>query len=358
MAIIHNLSDPTDNLSGFDPAAGHSDGETIGSGWVYWKICEAMRAFDSNWKLITASSPTPTFLQAEVLGLVAEPALNFQSSTTSGAIRMYRADDPGLAAATPSAFIYHFGSASSSYYRYGMTMGLYYKVSGGSIATAFVGGAGAGNFSTFNAYYASSPQYKPYASNRAGSSTTTTTMANIAKCVFWKSSNCFMITGIDKVDNSYKGHLALFFPSNAGYRDGIGATTEGTDLAAVYGFTHDGTMGVERFSETITYSYNNVSSLLSPMCSGGIMGSALMNWSSANQLISGKLRFGLYNDTSGHLLKCISDEIEGIRIVNTSQSGLAAVGGIQTLSGKYFMTGGYMRDGRVTQRCLYELEDV
>jgi len=77
MSIIHNLSSPANNLSGFDPVEDVIPGSVVGKSWLLWKVFEGLSLFDTNIKKITDDYPTPVFLRSEVgSNLQTEPVLN------------------------------------------------------------------------------------------------------------------------------------------------------------------------------------------------------------------------------------------------------------------------------------------
>jgi hypothetical protein len=93
-------------------------------------------------------------------------------------------------------------------------------------------------------------------------------------------------------------------------------------------------------------------SRLSPICSAGLLPSSVFTFSAINNLIGGKLRFGLVNNA---IYKTISDEIEGVMLINPSASALA-IGQVAQFNSKYYLHWGNISDGRTTHRVLLELE--
>lgn len=358
MAIIHNLLDPTNNLSGYDPVDGISDGTTIGKSYIMWKMWAGMSTFNTNFKLITNSSPTPTFLQGATAGLVAEPAQS--RSTASDVIRFYDTTDPGLSQATPCAFIHEIAMYSTSnYFYYGFYKKLYHLMSGGSVVDSGITNA------NWCAGTQTSAEQHIYQLN--GAYGTTTTMADIPKIVFWKSSNVFMMYGINKADNTQRGAMVLSSGAMnyTAYRHAVGLCTMGLNFNASFGVgglssSNPGLYFYDAFSNTLAVNLvgSGLSSNITPVCSAGVMNTAIMNWDSADHLLSGKLRFGAFSDTALHIFKALSDEIEGIKILNSGQAGIGTYGTIQIFEGKYYLNYGNISDGRVAQRMIFELQAV
>ena len=342
MAISHNLSTVNDNLSGFDPVAGESDGTTIGKSWLLWKLFEGLSAFDSNIVKITNASPTPTFLQSEAgTTLQTEPAKN--RATVGDYLRFYMTNDPGLSQTPANAVVYEMKltTGNSSYPI--CAFKLRHIIDGSAVYAPSTDG------DTFPLSGTSIGQnfYVPLFA------TTTTTMSNIPKIFFWKSANANGIMGINKNDGTYQGGGLWYNPSISGYRHNIGAITEGINarLTIINNPYGNGTGYIEPFTQTYQALVSSLVSGLSPLGSAGSMPTNLFTFSSINNLIAGKLRFGMKHDSQ---IKLVTDEIEGIILANTTAVNIG-YGQIYSWNSKYYMQHSIISDGRESHRILLEL---
>lgn len=336
MAVSHNLSTITDNLSGFDPVAGETDGTTIGNGWLLWKLFEGLTAFDSTYKKITNASPTPSFLQGAVgSGFQTEPAKN---SNATGNIRFYKTDDPGLSQATPSCFIHDWVDEGS--YANLALIRFRHLVSGGTIYaptnTAYVQtGAGVLNSLYYN-----------------GWSTTGTVMASIPKVIFWKSSNATAIMAINKSTGAVAGGALWFTPNISGYKHNVGAITQGLHSNVIFLINlNAGTHWIEGGTNESEADQSALVSKLSPICSAGWLPSSLFTFNSINNLIGGKLRMAVVNNST---YKYVSDEIEGVLLAHPTAAA-SAIGTILQFNTKYYLHWATISDGRANHRVLLEL---
>jgi hypothetical protein len=344
MAISHNLATINDNLSGFDPVAGEVDGTTIGKDYVMWQIFDAMRTFDTRIKLITASSPTPAFLQGVVGSLVSAPAKN--TSTTTNTIRFYMSDDPGLSQATPNAIVYElakFTSATSGYIIFFPRVK--HLVSGGTLfvptTSSWVSELWTANNNTDQACM--------WMANGG----TTTTMSLIPKIIFWKTSNSFMLMSINKANGVPLGTMGFTYKGWAGYKHNVGAITEGLDINGMVGF-NGRTFGVafEGITQTSVQAFNSVNGGLSIINSSGRLPSNLFTFSGINNVMFGKIWLCSATDTTFIIQQ--TSALEGIFTANTIAVSVGA-GTIYQYNTKYYLVGFNFNDGRDTWRILFEL---
>ena len=341
--IYHNLSTINDNLSGFDPVAGESDGTTIGKSWLLWKLFEGLSAFDSNIIKITNASPTPTFLQGEAgTALQTEPAKN--RATNGDYLRFYMANDVGLSQTPASAIVYEMKLVNATNSAYSIcAFKLRHIIDGSAVYAPSTDGdlfSGTSAALTQNFYV---PLF----------GTTTTTMSNIPKIFFWKSANANGIMGINKNDGTYQGGGIWYNPSISGYRHNVGVITDGVDarLTVINNLAGGGAGYIEAFTQTYQAVANALASGLSPLCSAGSMPTNLFTFSAINNLIAGKLRFGMKHDSQ---IKLITDEIEGIILANPTAVSIG-YGQIYSWNSKYYMQHSIISDGRESHRILLEL---
>lgn len=336
MAVAHNLTSITDNLSGFDPVNGITDGTTIGNQWIMWKLFEGLSAFDTTIKKITNASPTPTFLQGSVgSGFQTEPA---QNANGTGTLRFYKTNDAGLSQTPASAIICEWndgGSYASLFFNY-----FRYLIDGGALySPSTTNTVQNGAVSQNSVYY-------------NGWTTTGTVNANVPKVIFWKSSNANCLMAINKNTGAYQGCLIWFTPVISGYKHTVGAITQGLHSNFIVSVNvAGGTHYMEGIAQQSEGSSTVIGNSLSPLCSAGILPSSVFTFSSVNNLIGGKLRFAVNNDST---FKIISEEIEGVLLVNPSAAS-AAVGQISQFNSTYYLNCGNISDGRVTHKILLEL---
>ncbi len=344
MAIIHNLSNLSDNLSGFDPVEGIADGTNIGKEWLMWKIFTGMQAFDPHIKLITSSSPTPAFLQSEAGLIQSEPAQS--ASNINHNLRFYYDNDAGLSQSPQSALIYEMSTqATSTGYWIVFWMRIRFKVDG----------------STLFAPSASSVLWEGWTDNNwAGqvcmwqtSSATTNVMANIPKMIFWKSQNANMIMTISKIDGSCKGVLTWFTPTWTGYKHNVGAITQGVNLSSVVFMNGTGFAGyIEGFSESYDADNDAMINDVSFTNSAGRLPTNLFTFGGVNNLVGGNLWVSVVNNTDFKVLT--SSAIEGILLANTTAANRNA-GTIYVYNSKNYLHSGNCYDGRDYYKVLYEL---
>lgn len=341
MAIIHNLADITDNLSGFDPVAGISDGTTVGNSYILYKIGQALISFDSNLKIVTNSSPTPSWLQSSVgSGLATEPAMN--RSVTSDSIRFYWVNDLGLSASTPHCWVWELKAAgatggnskiSSFIFWVNSSTGAY-----SPLATTSVADTTTANTGFFTTSY----------------TTSTTVMAYVPKIIFRRSSNAMHLVAINKVTNAYAGMISIYMPVIASaYRPTIGACTHADNIHFYFSHNNNGGMSyIEPFTQNYYASSTARSTATYQFTSCGHPPSTLFTFNSANNMIAGKYKFGLKNDTN---LILVTEEIEGLLVVNNLNNSLGNYGGIILVNGTYYLNGHYFSDGLNTFKTLYYL---
>lgn len=347
MAIIHNLSDPSNNLSGLDLVDGISDGTTVGKSWLLWKLFEEFSSFDTTVRKITNSSPTPTFLQSYVgSNLQSEPALN--RAVAGDSIRWYKTDDPGLSQTPANTVFYEWKIMHTGFPQF-FTTRIYHLIDGGTLYNPTTDGT----FHILSTTIGNSPIFiNVYA--------TTTVMADVPKIIFYKSNGLLVIMGINKTTGTDMSYALLFNPVFTGYKVGIGSTTEGVNHRGLLFILRSKLQGVfEAYAPVFNTNAGGggatVAAGLDIMNSGGSMPSSLFSFNSENNLMAGKLRLGIKHDT---IVKTISEEIEGVRLVNPSVATLPGIGAIAIFNGKYFLGLNTIHDGRQDHKMLLELEDV
>lgn len=348
MAITHNLSDASNNLSGFNPVAGETDGTTIGRNWLMWKIFDAWRTFDTRITLITASSPTPTFLQGEVGTIVSEPTKS--ASTANQTIRFYMSDDPGLSESTPTAIVYAMDTTADVASNISLfAWRLRFAKSGSTTyapATGGILGLEDGGITVYNN------------NNTVGlgySGSTTTTMSQVPSIIFYKSANLFGMFSIRKDTAVIAGGGFFVKPTWSGYMNTSGALNEGVNLNLIAWFRNDlGTAYFEGVSNIIAGAYNTNNGNLNLIQLGGLMPSSTFTVSGVVYLISGVMRVAVVSAT---LFKVVSDELEGL--IYAHGSALTAGNGtISVYNSKYYLNLGTHTDGVNSVRLALELEAV
>ena len=345
MAISHNLSVITDNLSGFDPVAGEVDGTTIGKDYIMWQVVQGLLAFDTNLQIITGGAPTPTFLQG-VAGTLTTVAPAKSACTTTGTIRLYDTTDPGLAQATPNAKVIEFARPISNGYYIVYWIHLKHMISGGTLHSP-------STTIYYNSYTNTEVGYQPYIWN-AGSGSTATVMAQIPKVIFWKNSQgTQLIMAISKIDGAGRGYFFWHTGSGNGYKHNVGAiNNSGLDCNVAYGFTGYGSGFTEGLSATSGGQYNSIFTNLSLQCSSGELPTNLFTFSAINNLIGGNLWLSSKNDT---VFKIITDTaLEGILLANPTAANYG-MGVIHQFNTKWYLVGLYINDGRDNYRILFEL---
>lgn len=342
MAILHNLSNIADNLSCLDPVAAYSDGTSIGKSWLMWKLVDALTQFDSNVKVITNASPTPTFLQSEAgTALQTEPALN--RSVAGDFIRIYFADDIGLTQTPANAKIIEFKITDPSNNNV-FTMRQRFKIDG---QVTYAPGADDAFIVSNSAAIDASVLYID-----TTFSARISTMNYIPKYMFWKSSNALAILTISKIDGISKGGILFLRPSWQGYKHNVGAITEGVDINAMCGINaRNGHYYCEGFSQSFTESSTTIPNTNStPIILAGNLPTQLFNFNSINNLIGSKFRWSLKNNT---IFKIVSSEFEGLIVANSSAVNLTR-GTIYLYNNTYYMVFGSMLFSE-TQKILLQL---
>lgn len=349
MAIVHNLSTITDNLSGFDPVSGEVDGTTIGKSYIIWQIVQALIAFDTNFAIITSGSPTPTFLQAEAGTVTSAPAKSATGTINQAAIRLYKTNDPGLSQTPQSAMIYEFNTTSdiTTSNNNLFAFAIRFKISGGTTyAPTTIGiltqndntGTGSANNCIVNLGF------------QGGS---TTTMAQIPKIIFIKTADSLLIMSINKGTGLAAGYGYLINPSTwTAYKHNVGASTEGLHLRmTAFINANGGANGIEGVVQLFTGQLAiGVPTGFSIVTSAGQLPTNQFTYSSNNYYMTNKLRVGLNDGTN---FKSISNELEGVILLNASVAGSA--GTIISLNSVYYLWGNSVNDGRDNYRILYRL---
>ena len=347
MAIIHNLATASDNLSGVDPMEGISDGTAVGRSWICWKIAQLIVEFDSTFKIITDSEPTPEFLRSSIgSNLQTEPALD--RTTSNDSIRLYNTNDYGLTSAVSSSFIYEFKMTSTAgYSSVAMARNIAHITSGSSIWYPTQNLVNNGLSSDANVTLMKAN----------ATSTTYTVMTNIPKIILWKSSNCLHICCIDKLTNAFFGGGTLYINSWTGYKHTVGELTQGGNLDLIVSNNNgNGATTHEAFTQIQNGAISSLGAFLSPIWSLGRSPAMLLDWSGSSHVVGGKLRFSYYSDTtaSGSMV-AISDEVEGVYIMNPANVSLPTVGQIALLGTHYYLGGYSLSNGRDTYRCYFDL---
>lgn len=342
MAISHNLSIINDNLSCFDPVAQEADGISFGKGWLLWKIFEGMSTFDSNIKKITNTSPTPSFLQSEAgTTLQIEPAKN--RTVNGDFIRFYMTNDAGLSQTPSSATIYEMSIVNYNYPDRGMlSFKIKHKIDGQSV------------YAPSNELFNTADPYGNYANTFYGVTFSyyTSTKAEIPKIIMWKSANANVMSVIDKVNGGTRGGLIWYNPIITGYRNNIGIITNGLNTRlTILGNIKEGSCYIEPFTQNCESSIGSIVSGLFPLCSAGSLPTNLFTFNNINNLIAGKLKFSMKNNTQ---IKLITDEIEGIILANPTAVSLS-YNQIYKWNNKYYIVFGTINDKIEKQMILLEL---
>lgn len=329
MAIVHNLATASNNLSGYDPVEGETDGTTIGKTYIVWQIFQGFKAFDTNVVMVSSSGDTPSWLANESGSIMSEPEKN--ASTTNQHIKWFYKNDPGLSGSIPNAWVYQWGTTTDvTLNRNLISVAVRHITSGSSPYVPFSSGSIVVN----DPGNVDAPEQDMY---QVGFNTsTTTTMALIPKVLFWKSNNATTLMGINKSDGTYEGYLTWYHPEYTGYRASVsGSFTQGTDFNAV-AFTnaYTGNTWVEAFTQQFGTLLSQQVNGMSLVTSAGTMPTIKFNMGTDLSLITGKIRIGLGGE--GAHFKAISDEIEGLYYCNVSAvSDLA--GTIIFLNSKYYL---------------------
>lgn len=346
MAISHNLATITDNLSGYDPVAGVTS--NFGRDWVMWNIFDAWRTFDPRIKLITGSSPTPTWLQGIPGSLTSAPAQT--ANTTTANIRFYMSDDPGLSNPTPRCIIYDLKRTGATTANNLMTIVTRYMVSGGTLYTPPYGGT----TYWFNETIALSIGNSLYCINTSSNPITVSDLNNIPKVIFWKNENTTMLMAISKTTGAYFGYGGFTYKGWTGYKNGVGSITEGIDIMPTYGFHPGGfTHCYEPISNHFSCDYGIPNTALNwSINTAGILPSSLLTFNSNNNLIAGKVY--LQSSRQSELTFMTTNPLEGIICANSSAVA-QSTGQIYKYNNKWYLVGNNMGDGRNTLRILFEL---
>lgn len=329
MAITHNLATASNNLSGYDPVEGESDGTTIGKNYIVWQIFQGLKAFDSNVEMISGSGATPDWLAPASGNMMVAPAKN--SNTTHKYVNWYYKNDPGLSGSIPNVWMYEWGTGTVASNYNKLSVGIKHIISGSAAYRPFASGSIVDNTAAgFTSTYTKTVAYL------ANFTTTTTTMANIPKVIFWKSNNLNSMMAINKADGVYYGYFNWYTPTYTGYRASLsGSFTQGTNMNAI-AFTNGdtGNTWVEGFTQQYGTSLTAQVNGMSVVTSAGTMPTIKFNMGTDLSLITGKIRIGLGGETA--YFKAISDEIEGLFYCNVAAVGDLA-GTIIFLNSKYYL---------------------
>lgn len=348
MAISHNLSDVTNNLTGFDVAAGLTEGTTYGKTYILWQWLQGLIAFDSAWKIITAGSPTPVFLQGEVGTFTTAPALN--RSVATDYFTLYRSDDPGLSAGTPNCCVYRFTNGHNSTY-----VMCYPKLTYLKSGVALYNPAGVVIFSGTTSGYAN----KAVSCVFGGTTNTITTVTR--KTIFWKSSHLVMTMDISKADGSVTAFQAYLLPhiwtgyiSNAIISNGVNFHMTGALNAYDSAPSGSGWAFIAGMTSDYFESGSSVPDRTTLLPSAGVLPSTMFSVAGTSYLISGKLAVSAHHLAN---YKAISPALEGIIIANPS-AVVGSFGATVQYNGVWYLVGPLINSGRSTTdtyRILFQL---
>jgi len=344
MAVFTNLTTASDNLSGFDPVDGISDGTAVGKTYVMWKLFDALRTFDDRITLITSESATTlAWMTASSANIQSEPVIT--RATINDKIRFYMSNDTGLSASLPSAVVYEWWiyNSTSYYGNFGVSIG--HIISGSTYVLdldRLI--ANIDNTLINNAFY--------WLINTA----TTTVMNNIPKAVFWKSSNATALIAISKADNTFRGGYVFGYPDVvSGYRETTGSLVEGENVQANVSFNFaGGCTFVNHFGATKEGSLTILSSTISILGSVGYLPTQMLVYSSSNHMMFGKFRFSCV-ELSGIPEIEVTEELEGLYFTNSTNATLPSFGGIAQYGTNYYISMGNNSDGRITHRLFLDL---
>lgn len=334
MAILHNLSDPSNNLTGFDPVGGIAEGTTIGNNYVVRKIVDNLLATNPNFKEITNADPTPVFLQAHPSTIPAVPLVG--RNVSNEYINLYRTDDAGLSQATPSCFIYQFIMTNTSY-KISMIFRAYHKTSGGSISVVYSPDIFGINSGSGDCIY-----YNPLS-----------LVSSYHKVAIWSSANALYLASINRSTGDLAGGILIHFPNYTGYNRLTGAITYGLDRNLLSWQNHNagGTACLEMVSNLYNYNNNDIPTKISYICSIGLLPSNTFTLSGVQRFVTGKLRLAINEGD----FKLVSEEFEGVSLIHSSLVGGPA--SIISANGGYYMVGPIIKDGRQsTMRALFALQ--
>lgn len=341
MAYSHNLSDPSDISSGYDPVAGIPDGSTVGGTFVVRQLFGGLTAFDSNVQEITASNTAcPAWLMPLSGNLLGNVAMNQTSSSLY--IRWFRADDPGLTASTPNCFIYYWSKVNSTGINRNLLLaGMEFAVSGVGIKVSKTNDSPVDlwRYNTDNSAGVSL-YYSPRTS-------TTTTMSDWPKAIFWKSNNSIFMVSVRKTDNAFVGGGCIsLHPKFSGYT--LTGSVSGNIINGVNTnlVIYLGNAGQQQFLDGFTTEYDstrNASTRLteySLLPSVGKLPNVSLSLSGNLRLISQKFAVAICTDNN--VITAVSEEIDNVYLIST---GIMSSGTIVLYDGKYWLCGGYTYDG-------------
>ncbi len=342
MAISHNLANPLNPLSGFDPVAGKTDGTVVGQSYVLRKIFDALLTFDSNIKEITSGSPTPSFLQSGFSSTLPSDAA-VARNTADDTVSFYLVNDPGLSETIPSAFVYKIRYKGVNNYKSLYEVNVSHVISGSGITPVEKVLYPVGDNVNTGIYL-----------KYAATAGTITTMSYYPNIIFWKSSNCLIIQAVQKSTNDYAGALVIFFPAWNGKDRFSGAISPSTFSAAMSVNNGGGQtlyMPIQNIYEAMTdNSAQSTASTILSSC-GQLPSQSYIVGGVPNSIITGKLRISAWGNT----FHVVSDEIEGISLVNTSLPNTLGPGVINLYGSVAHLTSAQLSDAKYLYRILVPL---
>lgn len=357
----HNLSDPADIQTCFDPVSGIGDGTAVGHAYYIRQVFGGLTAFDSNVQEITPSNTAcPAWLlplSGNILGTVAV------NNASNSFLRFFFSNDPGLTASTSSisanCMIYHWeystslNSINESY----ILPYVMFALSGTPYIFTSASAESAGNYM----YYSSRNLDSQMLVQHLYSGNTNTTMANFPKILFWKSGEVLSMFAVNKNTSAYMGGGDIYnrphwegFASSASATSSSGTIINGQNFnAIVQNSGGGGSLCIEGFNRYTSEHVNAYSSVdgLTYISSAGKLPDIAFSVSSSVKVITTKLRIGLQPSTNPKFIATHS-EIDNVLLVNSS---LYTIGTIQLLNGIYYYVCGYISDGKNAFRKLLQL---
>lgn len=336
MAYSHNLSDPSDITTGFDPVLGLAG--TIGMTYVIRQIFGGLTAFDSNMQEVTASNTAcPTWLQAlsgNLLGTVS------QSSTDANIyLRFFRLDDPGLTASPPNCMMYRWQRLNyTATERNRIWHRMEYAVSGVGVKTEVTG---TGSSDLWRYSFESGRSYSLYHTSNYSSSDPNV----FPKVMYWKSDNANFLMGIDKADNSHRGGGCIsFHPNFSGYTltgSVSGDIHIGENLNTIFYIGLGGGCGVFD-GPTTEQRVDKLSkpSEVSVISSVGKLPSLSLSLSGQQRIVVSKFAMALQTDNN--VITAVSEAMDSAYLVHNDVGGS---GEIVLYNSNYWLLDGYINDG-------------
>lgn len=358
----HNLSNPADILSGFDPVAAYGDGTTIGNTFVARQYFGGLTAFDSRVQEITPSNTAcPSWLlplSGNLLGTVATNA------TSNGNIRFFFSDDPGLTASTSSisancivhnwSYITTMASVNEGY----IISYVIFSLSGNSLYKK----TSLSSDSSVSFVFSSSENVaSKMIAQHDGYASSTTIMNDIPKMIYWRSNDVIAMLAVDKDTTAVKGsHFLRIKPHWQGFSSSASATSSsgtiinGENFNAIIQINSAyGALVFEGFNMFVSESgtsYANTDGLTN-ISSAGKLPNVAFSVSSLVKVVTSKLRMSLQPTATPKFI-CTSDELDNILL---SDSSLYAVSTIQLINGNYYLVNGLITDGKHNYNLLLQL---